>query len=85
MQLSPAPAAHPSFAIQADALVVKATPHFGQRTWVVLILRSSAGGIWYPHCGQGVASDAFTFSRLIFLRAGIRGILQRGALRERGQ
>ena len=26
-----------------------------------------------PHCGQGVASDAFTFSRSIFFRAGIRG------------
>jgi hypothetical protein len=60
-------------AIQADALVVKVTPHFGQRTWVELIRRSSAGGIWYPHCEQGVASDAFTFSRLIFFLAGIRG------------
>jgi hypothetical protein len=60
-------------AIQADALVVKTTPHFGQSTSVVLIRRSSAGGISYPQCGQGVASDSSTFSRLIFFRAGIRG------------
>lgn len=53
-------------------LAVKVTSHFGQRTSVVLMRRSSAGGIRYPHCGQGVASDAFTFSRLIFFRAGIR-------------
>jgi hypothetical protein len=53
--------------------VVKVTPHFGQRISLKLIRRSSAGGMWYPHCGQGVASDAFTFSRLIFFRAGIRG------------
>jgi hypothetical protein len=26
-----------------------------------------------PHCGQGVANVAFTFSRLIFRRTGIRG------------
>jgi hypothetical protein len=63
--------------IQADALVVKTTPHFGQSTSVVLIRRSSAGGISYPHCGQGVASDARTFSRSIFFRAGIQGILSR--------
>ena len=27
----------------------------------MLIRRSSAGGIWCPHCGQGVANAAFTF------------------------
>ena len=40
---------------------------------------AAIGGISCPHCGQGVASDAFTFSRLIFRRAGIRGILSRRA------
>jgi hypothetical protein len=36
---------------------------------------TSAGGIWHPHCGQGVASDAITFPRLIFFRGGHSGIL----------
>ena len=57
--------------IQALALAVKTTPHFGQRTCVELLRRNSAGGISYPQLEQGVASDAFTFSRLIFFRAGI--------------
>ena len=61
---------------------MKVTPHFGQRISVILIRRTSTGGILYPHCGQGVASDAITFSRLIFFRAGIRG-LYRGAVRNR--
>jgi hypothetical protein len=32
-------------AIQSDALAVKTTPHFGQRTWVEVMRRTSAGGI----------------------------------------
>jgi hypothetical protein len=62
-----------SLAIQAAPPVVNVAPHFGQRTWVILIRRSSAGGIWYLQFGQGVASDAFTFFRSIFFRAGIPG------------
>jgi hypothetical protein len=58
-------------AIQAEALAVKVTPHFGQRTCVELMRRSSAGGISYPQLEHGGASDAFTSSRLTFWRAGI--------------
>src|SRR5260370_1374351 len=57
--------------IQAGALVLKVTPHFGQRISSKLMRRISPGVISCPQCGQGVARDAFTFSRLIFLRAGI--------------
>jgi hypothetical protein len=35
--------------------------------------RNFAGGIWYPQLEQIVASDTFTFPRLIFFRAGIWG------------
>jgi hypothetical protein len=49
------------------------TPHFGQRPSVVLTRRNSAGGIWYPQLEKNLAIDAFTFSRLIFFRAGIWG------------
>ena len=73
-------AVYPSFGIQADALTVKAAWHFGHRICVVVTRRSSAGGIWYPQCGQGVASDALTFSKSIFFRAGIRGFYSEARL-----
>jgi hypothetical protein len=42
---------------------------------VELMRRNSAGGIWYPQLEQIVASDAFTFSRLILFPRGHLGIL----------
>jgi len=43
------------FALQAATVVVKVTPHFGQRTSIIVMGNTSAGEIWYPHRGQGVA------------------------------
>ena len=54
--------------------------HFGHLTWPEAGRWISAGGIWKPQCGQGVASDARTFSRLIFRRAGIRGFYRVASL-----
>jgi hypothetical protein len=45
---------------------------------------TSAGVISCRHCGQGVSSDARTFSRSIFLRAGIRGFYSAGSLPSSG-
>src|ERR1035441_1407598 len=70
-----------SFAIQAVALVVKVAPHFGQRTSVELMRSTSAGVILCRHCGQGVASDARTFSRSIFRRVGTRGFYSQASQR----
>jgi hypothetical protein len=50
---------------------VKVASHSGQRTRLKSMRRSSAGAISCPHSGQGVVSEALTFSRLIFPRAGM--------------
>ena len=81
--MSPSDLCTSDWPVQGDAASVemapdvKMAPHFGQRIWVKLTQRTSAGGIWHPQCGQSVANDASTFSRLIFFRAGIQGFYRR--------
>jgi len=47
-------------------------PQFEQRTFVLLNRRTSDGCISWPHWGQRVVSDAFTFARSTFRLGGKR-------------
>ena len=46
------------------------SPHLGHSMWSKSTRRKSAGAIECPHFGQGVFSNAFTLSRLIFCLLG---------------
>src|ERR1700680_4192873 len=60
---------------------VNACLHWGHRTCSKSTRRSSAGAIACPQWGQGVESEAFTFSRLSFRRLGIGGFYRMGMVR----
>jgi hypothetical protein len=60
---------------------VNACLHWGHLTCSKSTRRSSDGAIACPQWGQGVESEAFTFSRLSFPRLGIGGFYRMGRVK----